>query len=177
MTLGSVVVRTTGIGLLLLSGCDVVRSARDDLAALTGPGAAAPQPQKRKGPPPAATTAPKKPTATVRGETGGTVEASAAVASAGADGSSTASPTSLALTGKSETELRALLGAPTSEEARPPGKQWRYRQGSCTLDVQLYPDVETKQFGTLAYKVKSDDNTDEGNRVCLAQFQSRAHAR
>jgi hypothetical protein len=25
--------------------------------------------------------------------------------------------------------------------------------------------------------VKSDDNTDEGKRVCLAQLQSRAHAR
>jgi hypothetical protein len=83
----------------------------------------------------------------------------------------------LSLAGKSETELRAMLGAPTSEEDRPPGKRWRYRDGQCTLDVQLYPDVQTKQFGTLAYEVKSDDNTDEGKRVCLAQLQSRAQAR
>ncbi|MGE3918345.1 MAG: hypothetical protein AB7F78_21850, partial [Hyphomicrobiaceae bacterium] len=75
----------------------------------------------------------------------------------------------LSLAGKSETELRAMLGAPTSEEDRPPGKRWRYRDGQCTLDVQLYPDVQTKQFGTLAYEVKSDDNTDEGKRVCLVQ--------
>ena len=59
----------------------------------------------------------------------------------------------------------------------PPGKRWRYRDGQCTLDVQLYPDVQTKQFGTLAYEVKSDDNTDEGKRVCLAQLQSRAQTR
>jgi hypothetical protein len=83
----------------------------------------------------------------------------------------------LSLAGKSETELRAMLGAPTSEEDRPPGKRWRYRDGQCTLDVQLYPDVQTKQFGTLAYEVKSDDNTDEGKRVCLAQLQSRAQTR
>jgi hypothetical protein len=83
----------------------------------------------------------------------------------------------LSLVGKSETELRAMLGSPTSEEDRPPGKRWRYRDGQCTLDVQLYPDVKTKQFGTLAYEVKSDDNTDEGNRVCLAQLQSRAQTR
>ncbi|MCC2690472.1 MAG: hypothetical protein K0S21_3275 [Rhizobiaceae bacterium] len=70
-----------------------------------------------------------------------------------------------------------MLGAPTSEEDRPPGKRWRYRDGQCTLDVQLYPDVQTKQFGTLAYEVKSDDNTDEGKRVCLAQLQSRAQTR
>ena len=83
----------------------------------------------------------------------------------------------LSLAGKSETELRAMLGAPTSEEDRPPGKRWRYRDGQCTLDVQLYPDVQTKRFGTLAYEVKSDDNTDEGKRVCLAQLQSRAQTR
>ena len=88
----------------------------------------------------------------------------------------TGSP-ALSLVGKSETELRAMLGAPTSEEDRPPGKWWRYRDGQCTLVVQLYPDVRTKQYGTLAYDVKSDDNTDEGKRVCLAQLQSRAHAR
>jgi hypothetical protein len=86
-----------------------------------------------------------------------------------------ASPVSLA--GKSESELRALLGAPTSEEERPPGKRWRYRDGNCSLDVQLYPDVQTKQFGTLAYEVKSDDNSDEGKRACLAQLQARAQSR
>ena len=81
------------------------------------------------------------------------------------------------LSGKSEAELRDVLGTPTSEEDRPPGKRWRYRDGQCTLDVQLYPDVQTKQFGTLAYEVKSDDNTDEGKRLCLAQIQSRVQAR
>lgn len=81
------------------------------------------------------------------------------------------------LAGASENKLRALLGAPTSEEDHPPGKQWHYRDGKCTLDVQLYPDVQTKQFGTLAYKVKSDDNTDEGQRLCVAQLQSRLQAR
>ena len=70
-----------------------------------------------------------------------------------------------------------MLGAPTSVEDRPPGKLWRYRDGQCTLVVQLYPDVQTKQFGTLAYEVKSDDNTDEGKRVCTAQLQSRAQTR
>ena len=83
----------------------------------------------------------------------------------------------VSLAGKSENELRALLGSPASEEDRPPGKRWRYRDGQCTLDVQLYPDVQTKQFGTLAYEVRSDDNTDEGRRLCLAQLQSRLQAR
>ena len=70
-----------------------------------------------------------------------------------------------------------MLGAPTSEEDQAPGKLWRYRDGQCTLVVQLFPDVQTKQFGALAYELRSDDNTDEGKRVCLAQLQSRAQTR
>jgi len=73
-------------------------------------------------------------------------------------------------------ELRAMLGAPTSEEDRPPGKRWRYQDGQCTLDIQLYPDIRTKQFEALAYEVRSYDNTDEGKRVCTAQIRSRAQA-
>ena len=69
-----------------------------------------------------------------------------------------------------------MLGAPTSEEDRPPGKRWRYRDGQCTLDVQLYPDVQTKQFRVLAYQIKSYDSTDEGKRMCTGQMQSRAPA-
>jgi hypothetical protein len=76
----------------------------------------------------------------------------------------------------SEGQVRALLGPPTSVEERAPGKTWHYRYGQCRANVQLYPDVQTRQFGTLAYEVKSDDNTDEGRRVCVAQFNSRAQS-
>lgn len=79
----------------------------------------------------------------------------------------------VSLVGKSEGQIRALLGPPTSEEDRAPGKTWHYRDGQCTVDVQLYPDVQTRQFGTLAYEVKSDDSTNEGKRLCMAQFRSR----
>ena len=78
------------------------------------------------------------------------------------------------LVGKSEGQVRAMLGPPTSVEERAPGKTWHYRDGRCSVDVQLYPDVQTRQFGTLAYEVKSDDNSDEGRRECLARFRSRA---
>jgi len=162
------------IGLLLLSGCEAARNMRDDFARLTSsqPTAQKAQPAKsvasttRPRTAPAASTSPDSP-----------VAAPATVSDdPPARPASTGSP-ALSLAGKSETELRAMLGAPTSEEDRPPGKRWRYRDGQCTLDVQLFPDVQTKQFGTLAYEVKSDDNTDEGKRVCLAQLQSRAQTR
>jgi len=146
-----------GLGLLLLSGCDAMRA---DFARLTSSTPPAPV-SARKTPPavqPAAARAGPKPAA---------------------DPAVTAPPADLpppVLTGYRESELRALLGPPSSEEQHPPGKQWRYRTGKCTLDIQLYPDVETKQYGTLAYKVKSDDDTDEGRRFCLAELRSRIQA-
>src|SRR5882724_11160443 len=88
-----------------------------------------------------------------------------------------AAPAPVSLIGKSEGQVRALLGPPTSVEERAPGKTWHYRDGQCSANVQLYPDVQTRQFGTLAYEVKSDDNTDEGRRGCVAQFSSRAQSR
>jgi hypothetical protein len=175
MTITGLVRNSVGVGLLLLSGCDAARSMRDDFARLTSsqPTAQKAQPARnvastnRPRPAPPASTSPDTPP----------VDAAAAAADFPPAPPAAAGAPALSLAGKSETELRAMLGAPTSEEDRPPGKRWRYRDGQCTLDVQLYPDVQTKQFGTLAYEVKSDDNTDEGKRVCVAQLQSRAQAR
>jgi hypothetical protein len=175
MTIRGLVRNSVGVGLLLLSGCDAARSMRDDFARLTSsqPTAQKAQPARnvastnRPRPAPPASTSPDTPP----------VDAAAAAADFPPAPPAAAGAPALSLAGKSETELRAMLGAPTSEEDRPPGKRWRYRDGQCTLDVQLYPDVQTKQFGTLAYEVKSDDNTDEGKRVCVAQLQSRAQAR
>ncbi|MBL0898748.1 MAG: hypothetical protein IBJ17_08645 [Reyranella sp.] len=175
MKLGKLMTGTVGAALaMFVSGCEVARSARDDLLRLTNP-TPAPQQARRAAPGPSAAK-PQQSAATVRGT--GAVQASAAASPTDGDtptatASAAADGPPLPLTGKSEAELRALLGAPTSEETHPPGKQWRYRDGKCTLDIQLYPNVETKQFGTLAYKVKSDDNSVEGNRLCLAQLQSR----
>jgi 3-oxoacyl-ACP reductase-like protein len=174
MTIRNLVRQSVGVGLLLLSGCEAARNMRDDFSRLTSsqPTAQKSQPAKnvastnRPRTTPAASTSPDAPVAAP----------AAASVQTPAPPAATGGP-ALSLAGKSETELRAMLGAPTSEEDRPPGKRWRYRDGQCTLDVQLYPDVQTKQFGTLAYEVKSDDNTDEGKRVCLAQLQSRAQAR
>jgi len=181
MTIRNLIARTTGVGLLLLTGCEAPRNMRDDFLKLTSsqPTAKKSQPAKSSQPratPLASTTdvaavvSPPPsdkplifPTATAASD-----ELPARPAPAGTP--------AFSLSGKSETELRATLGAPTSEEERPPGKLWLYRDGQCTLDVQLYPDVQTKQFRVLAYQIKSYDSTDEGKRMCTAQMQSRAPA-
>lgn len=165
---------TVMIGLLLLPGCEAARSMRDDLARLTSsqPTAQRAQPARTAAAPSANRARPTTATTTSADEPA-TEVASVPDYQHAPRTSTSSGGQSLSLAGKSEKELRAMLGAPTSEEDRPPGKRWRYRDGQCTLDVQLYPDVQTKQFGTLAYEVKSDDNSDEGKRLCLAQLQSR----
>jgi len=174
MTIRNLVRNSIGMGLLLLTGCEAARSMRDDFSRLTSS-----QPTAQKSQPARNVASTNRPRTTPPASTSPDAPVAAPAATSNeppARPAATGSP-ALSLAGKSESELRAMLGAPTSEEDRPPGKRWRYRDGQCTLDVQLYPDVQTKQFGTLAYEVKSDDNTDEGKRVCLAQLQSRAQAR
>jgi hypothetical protein len=159
--------------LLLLSGCETVQSARNDLSRIVS------SDQHKQVPRQVAVRA--KPAAKTEPAKGGAAtEPTNTAAAAPNTDTKTDTPangadqTSVNLIGKSEAEIRALLGPPTTVEERAPGKTWRYRDGKCTFDIQLYPDVQTRQFGTLAYEVKSDDNTDEGNRACLAQLRSRS---
>jgi hypothetical protein len=161
-----------GVGMLLVSGCEVARSARNDFANLTNSVRPPSQAQKSSAPKVQTQSQPTTGKADPSVSPAPPEVAAAAPAPAVTGDQGPAFPT-----GTNERELRALLGAPTSEEEHPPGKQWRYRDGKCSVDIQLYPDVETKQFATVAYKVKSDDSTDEGRRLCMAQLQSRVQAR
>ena len=188
MTIRAILSVAMGLALLTSGGCQQARSIRDDFSrALSSP----PTPQSRNVA--AARTkatsvenakpnTPEPPSATfVESAKPSPLERSRAAADAAASPPAPIPPNEPAvqLVGKSENEIRALLGPPTEELDQPPGKQWRYRDGQCTLYVQFFPDIQTKQFGTLSYAVKSDNDTDsdEGRRLCLAQFQSRIQAR
>src|SRR5690242_4275144 len=101
------------IGLLLLSGCEAARSMRDDFNRLTSSQAAAQKTQPAR-----AASAPARPRPAPA--TPATQEASAAPAAASDEPPArVATAPAVSLAGKSETELRAMLGAPTSEEDRP----------------------------------------------------------
>ena len=153
---------------LLLPGCDAAQHARSDFARAVGAIAAATQSTPAPASAPARKADPRtsaRPLDPPKQET---------VSNEPSSDVATATPVSLV--GKSEAEVRSLLGPPTSEEDRAPGKTWHYRDGQCTVDVQLYPDVQTRQFGTLSYEVKSNDSTNEGKRLCIGQLKSRARA-
>ncbi|MBS0522788.1 MAG: hypothetical protein JSS04_04050 [Proteobacteria bacterium] len=165
--------QTLVLSFLLLSACDVAQNAQRDFnrvlhssfGSSTASASGGHYGQARATPHPAAAKPDSKPT-----EEAAKSESEPVVAPA-----TTAPPSQdVNLMGKSEGEVRAMLGPPTSVEERAPGKTWHYRDGQCSVDVQMYPDVKTRQFGTLAYKVNSDDNSDEGRRECLARFRSRA---
>lgn len=53
------------------------------------------------------------------------------------------------LTGITQREAIALLGAPASETDRPPAKVWRYRGRGCTLDLFFYLDLQRNDFFAL----------------------------
>ena len=182
MTIRAILSVAMGLALLTSGGCQQAGSMRDDLSrALSSP----PTPQSRNARPVARTKAtsvenakpnnPEPPS--VESAKPSTAEPSLAATDTAADRPAPANEPAVQLAGKNENELRALLGAPTEELNQPPGKRWLYRDGQCTLYVQLFPDIQTKQFGTLSYAVKSDNDTEEGRRLCLAQFQSRVRAR
>jgi hypothetical protein len=160
MTIRSCIGPFMGLGWLVLSGCDVMQSARNDLGRLGSVRWSTPPSQS-------STSTATAPRSSAR------LASTASAARSSPAGAPQSPPSPVDLTGKSESEVRALLGAPTSVEDRPPGKTWRYQDGQCSVDVQFYPDVKTKQFDTLAYEVRSDDNTDEGKRRCMAHLQSR----
>lgn len=77
------------------------------------------------------------------------------------------------LIGWNETELKSVFGAPATQEDHAPTKRWVYRVKQCTLDVTLYPEVETRQFQALNYEVNSDDGSTKRQQLCVAEFTSR----
>lgn len=94
------------------------------------------------------------------------------------DGSvSTTAADSLGLIGLDEQSLRSRLGSPSTAATTGPGKTWLYRNGRCTLNVFLYPDVSTRVYRTLSYEVTNDDSGIKQDRLCLVELQSIARSK
>jgi hypothetical protein len=163
--------QTLVLSCFLLAGCELTENAQRDFSRLIhGNPSSASRPTAA----PAQTTATRTASSTARPESKPVDPAKQDEPRTGPQQATAVPAPAVNLVGKSEGQIRAMLGPPTSVEERAPGKTWHYRDGRCSVDVQLYPDVQTRQFGTLAYEVKSNDNSDEGRRDCLARLRSRA---
>jgi hypothetical protein len=75
--------------------------------------------------------------------------------------------------GLDEGRVRELLGAPVAEEDDTVVKRLHYREGSCSIEFSMYPDVETREFRILTLMVISDDRTARGKRICVARLKSQ----
>jgi hypothetical protein len=75
--------------------------------------------------------------------------------------------------GLDEQALQRALGPPREQQNRAPAKVSSFRDRACTLYVTLDPDVETRTFHALDYKVISDAHTVKRTRECAAEFSAR----
>lgn len=83
----------------------------------------------------------------------------------------------ITLVGLNMQQTRDRLGPPTEEIEQAPAKVWRYRNAQCSLDVAMYPDVQTQVFRVLNYEVKGNDGTEQGRRKCISGLRTGALSR
>jgi hypothetical protein len=81
------------------------------------------------------------------------------------------------LIGWNEAEIRTVFGAPAAQEDHAPTKRWVYHAKQCTMNVTLYPEVETRQFQALNYEVNADDGSAKRQQACIAEFSARLPAK
>lgn len=81
-------------------------------------------------------------------------------------------PVPIKLVGLSEAETEGLLGRPTEETDRPPGKAWVYQGPNCRLTVHLFPDMEKGGFYALDYTVE-----DGSREACLGKVAGEVRKR
>jgi hypothetical protein len=75
--------------------------------------------------------------------------------------------------GLDQPEVEARLGSPVIENVDGLTKVLEFRERRCSMELRLYPDVNSRAFRTLSFEVTSDANTPQGVRTCIRRFASR----
>jgi hypothetical protein len=78
------------------------------------------------------------------------------------------------LVGLTEQETIRLLGAPTRTADQPPAKYWQYASRRCVLRVFFFMEMNSRDFRTLSYELKSVNNDPTVDQHCLADFVAQA---
>lgn len=78
------------------------------------------------------------------------------------------------LVGKNQSDVRDLLGPPTTTQNAAPATIWRYTAQNCSLDVFFYMDLGTNTLRALTYDSKLTETVtnDEVTSQCLGTIQS-----
>lgn len=78
------------------------------------------------------------------------------------------------LVGKSEQQLVAFLGQPSSVREEPPAMVWQYVGRACKVDIFFYFDIKSQDFRSLAYKFYKDSGSTQKDAECLGRLQANA---
>ena len=81
------------------------------------------------------------------------------------------------LVGLNEDQLTGLLGAPTAHAGDGPGRHLYYRLPQCTLNLSLYPNVDTHIYRLLSYEVTGNDGHYYGKQICDSELAAWLHTR
>jgi hypothetical protein len=76
-------------------------------------------------------------------------------------------PPASELIGLDQPGATRLLGAATEQSEAPPATIWRYRNGTCELDLFFYLDLRSGKMRTLHYAFKGDTADPASRQDCL----------
>jgi hypothetical protein len=71
------------------------------------------------------------------------------------------------LIGLDQSAATRLFGPATERSEQPPATVWRYKNGSCELDLFFYFDLRSGQMRTLHYAMKGDGGDTVARQNCL----------
>jgi len=79
------------------------------------------------------------------------------------------------LVGKTEDDIRRLIGEPVNVREEPPAVVWSYSSAGCGLSVFFYMDLASQTFRALTYELKPKPPDGLAGGACLASLRLAPH--
>lgn len=80
------------------------------------------------------------------------------------------------LAGADRSKLASVLGPADEIRDQPPGEVWVYREGGCSVELYLFPQISASQYAVLGHKFLPSSLGEEERRACLTKLASRIRA-
>jgi hypothetical protein len=75
------------------------------------------------------------------------------------------------LIGLDQAGATRLLGATAEQFEQPPALVWRYKKGTCQLDLFFYLDLSSNQMRTLHYTIKGGGGDSVSRQECVQSLR------
>ncbi|SDF62827.1 MULTISPECIES: hypothetical protein [Thalassobaculum] len=80
------------------------------------------------------------------------------------------------LAGADRPRLQSVLGPADEVRDQPPGEVWIYREGGCSVELYLFPQISASQYAVLGHKFLPSSLGEEERTACLTKLASRTRA-